>query len=182
MGHFDKWVDVRLKKDPSGRSVYFPRAYWGNGRVIQNPEVEIRLRKFAVAYNIAWSFILLALVVLFANGEIQIFLSLASILFMYGVQFFWTRHILTDCPISEEKLTFTEFQKAEAGCADKIVLSLLTLVCIFFAAASSYGLITVQSLHSRAIGVFGLLFFGLGAAKFIYQLVLKREIPNCRVP
>lgn len=176
MGHFDKWVDVRLKKDPSGRSVYFPRAYWGNGRVIQNPEVEIRLRKFAVAYNIAWSFILLALVVLFADGEIQLLLCLLSILFMYGVQFFWTRYILTDCPVSEEKLSFTEFQKAEAGYIKKIVLSLFTLVCIVLAAASFYGLITVQSLHGRAIGIFGFVFFGLGAAKFIYQLVLKGEL------
>lgn len=177
MGHFDKWVDARLKKDPSGRSVYFPRAYWGNGRVIQSPEVEIRLRKFAVTYNITWS-ILIALVVLFTEGDIQILLCLVSIPSMYSVQFFWTRYILTDCPISEEKLSFTEFQKAEAGYVKELVLFLFTLICVVLAAASFYGLITVQSLHGRAIGIFGLVFFGLGAAKFMYQLTLKGEIPK----
>lgn len=177
MGHFDKWVDARLKKDPSGRSVYFPRAYWGNGRVIQSPEVEIRLRKFAVAYNIAWS-VFLALAVLFTDGDIQILLCVVSIPFMYGVQFFWTRYILTGCPISEEKLSFTEFQKAEAGYIKEIVLFLFTLVCIVLAAASFYGLITVQSLPGKFIGIFGLVFFSLGAAKFIYQSILKGEIPK----
>lgn len=177
MGHFDKWVDARLKKDPSGRSVYFPWAYWGNGRVIQSAEVETKLRKFAVTYNIIWS-ILIALVVLFTESDIQILLCLVSIPFMYGVQFFSTRYILTGCPISEEKLSFTEFQKAEAGYIKELVLFLFILVCIVLAAASFYGLVTVQSLHGRAIGIFGLVFFGLGAAKFIYLLTLRGEIPK----
>lgn len=177
MGHFDKWVDARLKKDSSGRPVYFPRAYWGNGRVIQSPEVEIRLRKFAVAYNISWS-VLVAFAVLFTDNDTQILLFLVSIPVMYGVQFFWTRYLLTGCPISEEKLSFTEFQKAEAGYVKELVLFIFTLVCIVLAAASFYGLVTVQSLHGRAIGIFGLVFFGLGAAKFIYQLTLKGEIPK----
>jgi len=175
MGYFNRSVDNSIKRDASGRTIYYPWTYWGEGRVIEDPATEAVLRNFVSAYNISWVLIIIGSM-FFSDPDRQTALLLGAVPVMLMFFHFITRRILRGCPVSEEALTFKEYHTAVIKNLSEGALLLILICCVAVSGLSGWAFLYTKSLSDKAICILGLILFGLGAAQTVYQLKLKDEI------
>jgi hypothetical protein len=173
MGYFDKSINSSMKQDASERAIYFPWAYLGKGWVLANSGTEAKLRKFMAAYNIIWGVLLIGTIFL-TKDPVETKLLLCYIPAMLALFCFGTFRILAGCQVSGETLTFNEYYTAAAKGSNKVALLLGLLGCVAVFGLSVYASMHAKSLSDKAVCVFGMGFFALGAGKMLYLLKLKR--------
>jgi len=169
MGYFDGLVNSGFKKDGSGRTVYYPWGIFGQGRVLENAGTERTLRAFLLKYYIAVIVLVPALVVFTGAGYLVA--VLAAVLFAWFV--FTTRTLLSQCPVTEERLTAKETCAAMGAANNEAVLWLLLLTSCAFVAFGAWLALRPGPATAKLAGALCILFFGAGAGLMGYMLKLK---------
>ncbi len=163
-----------VKKDDTGRTVYFPWSYLGKGRIIESAATEVRMRKAVKIYNFLWMVLALAFGVFFQDKSRLLILAMPAMWLLFH---FVSRSILTGCPVSAEKLTLREHNTAVAKNFNEVALFLFLLVALVFTGVCIWALsasISTQTARlDKAIVFFGIFFFGLVSANLAYILSLK---------
>ena len=168
--NFFKQIECNFKKDPDGKTVFFPWSYLGRGYTIENPETEAKLGKFLKIHNLLWSVIIMAIII-FSDDHLH--LPLLAVLVMELTYFLSCRHILSGCPVSGEKLAFKEHHTAVAARSSAPGLFLLLLFCAGFTMLGGWAILANHGLAKKALGVFCALFFAVLFADLVYLLQLK---------
>jgi uncharacterized membrane protein YiaA len=170
MGYFEGLTNSNFKKDQSGNTIFFPWGVLSRGRILPDESAETKVRSFVSHYykvsvlttigvsliiGWAWSFLLLPI---------------------FGAWFYFgSKSLVSDCPYSEDKLTFKEGYSNLVAGHKKVTLWLLfifsilvTLVCILNASvATPSGQVTMW--------VFAAIFFGASSVAIGYMLKVKRN-------
>lgn len=171
MGYFDGLVNSSFKKDSSGRSVYYAWGIFGKGRVLEDARTEEKLRAFLKKYYIA--VILLATGLVAVSGLMYLLLLLIPLLTVWFIH--TTRALLSQCPVSDEKLTIKDSYSAVAAVTNEFVIWLFLLCSLIFAAGGTWIMLRPVALGARLAGALCMLLFGAGAAALAYMLRLKGE-------
>lgn len=162
-----------VKKDSAGCTVYFPWSYWGKGRIIKNPHTESRMRHLVVIYNFTWMILGLTFIIIIPN---KTHILLWAVPVMWAFFYFASGRILSDCPVSTEKLTYKEYNFAVARNFNAAALFLLLLLTLGGTGLSLFALSaqTAQAaIRGKAVCIFGVLFFGLASGNLAYIFSLK---------
>jgi len=174
LNNLERPFNNSVKKDSSGRTVYFPWSYLGKGRAIESAATEIRIRKAVKIYNFLWMVLVLTFGVFFQDKSRLLIFAMPA---MWLLFYFVSRSVLAGCPVSEEKLTFREHNSAVAKNFNEIALFLSLLVTLVFTGVCIWALSAAISkptaLGDKAIVLFGIFFFGLASANLAYVFSLK---------
>jgi uncharacterized membrane protein HdeD (DUF308 family) len=171
MGYFDGLVDSSFKKDSSGRRIYYAWGIFGKGRVLEDARTEEKLRAFLKKYYIAVILAATGLVAL--SGLMYLLLLLIPLLSVWFVH--TTRALLSQCPVSDEKLTIKDAYSAMAAVTNEFVIWLFLLCSLIFAAGGTWIMLHPVPLGARLAAAMGAMLFAAGAAALAYMLKLKKD-------
>ncbi len=170
MGYFDGLADAVFKKNAAGQTVYYPWGIFGKGYVIESEEQKERIRSFMKKnyYVILPVSIVLGLLLqrLIRSGS---YLPFLGILVVSGGAYiayfhFQTKKLLSEAPLSTEKLSLWESYRNSASSHNLATLIVLEIFSIGFVIAGFFLLTVTYNvlLPALCIGIFGLCSIAIG--------------------
>ena len=174
MGYFDGLANSSFKKDAEGRDLFFPHGMMGKGRVLPDAETADALRAKIVNFYKLLMFGGIPLMVVLVNlpGGIPLVVAI-GVLFCIG-SWFYLRHLTSDYPISDERITYAEAQRSAARGHSYIGLVVLSVISLLFVAGGVF-ILLVGDADSRLVGLLCTVFFGACFCVFLWMIVSKRR-------
>lgn len=168
MGYFNTLAIRNLKKDTSGRTVFYPIGAFGKGYILPDEAAEQRVNKFLIRY---YQVSLAAIVTfgIFDNWYMDAAIIIALIAWFIG----GTSSLVAGFPISNEKLGLKESYANQAAVVSRGTLWALLVCCMLFVVG---GLIIAATSHTTVETLLGLAcitFFGLGTVATAYMIWVK---------
>jgi hypothetical protein len=169
MGYFEGLTNASFKKDQTGSTVFYPWGVLGKGRILEDPAVEARLRKFVSRFH------KISLPVTIGVGAIVgwswslILIPLFSAWFYFG-----SKALISDSSYSDQKMKLKEGYANSAAGHSKLTLWLLFLCSVVFVMAGVLISIFAKSVNETAMGVSVTIFFGACGIAVGYMLKVKQ--------
>ena len=161
-----------FKKDRDGNTVFFPWGVFGKGRVLPDEPTATKVRAFVSGYNKVSLLVIMIFPFVVTNGWMIWSFLLAFILGAFF--YFGSKSLISDCPYSEDRLTFKEVWAKPATNHNKLILWFSFIFCLLFALGGIFIAGTANSFVQTMSGLFYVVFFGACGTAIGYMLKLKR--------
>ena len=168
MGYFDGLTSGSFKTTQDGRRLFFPWGVLGRGYSIVTEQDYLRLRRQVKGYMIV------SLVLIIASQPFGGYLVLVAVAApLIAFYFAWMWYLLRRLANSGERLSLQESMTSQAHGHGLVVLWLLEIAALAFVGCGI--LMLVVDPRQWLIALTSIVFFGLGAAKIAFMLVLRRR-------
>ena len=174
MGYFDGLTASSFKTDAQGRELFFIWGKLGKGRVIPSEDDAAAVRRYLKNYYICVFVGIVPMVMLSGHDAfgprwlttlgIFILLGLAGLIPLWLKTRAW--------PLAGERMTYRESMSASAQAHGLVSLSILIVLGLVMVAGSLFVLLYTDE---TLVGGFGVVFFGLALAIFVYMLWARRR-------
>jgi hypothetical protein len=169
-GYFKGIAAGSFRTDSHGHTVFFPYGVFARGRVLVDSAHEQRVRAFVTRYNAVGIVGSIGIVLLRRWILLVAFVPIVAAWYYFGA-----RSLIGNCPYSDERLTIKESYANSASAHNAPTLWLLLISSALFVVASAYVTMRHDTTSAqKAIGVFGILFFGAGVALLGRMLRVRR--------
>ena len=170
MGYFDGIVDLNFKKLSDGKIAFYPHGIFGSGRVLSSEQAEA-VKKFLRIYYVRLFLPVVVIGVLVNYIKFYgIILAILFVLISFIVYYIKMKPLLSGSEKTNERQGLRERLETMA-----VSMGFRTVILLFVGALLMSGLgvlILFIPKSPKIIGIFAIVFFGLGVLQFAYCLYL----------
>jgi len=182
MGYFDSLIDFKTTSD--GEIIYYPNGFWGKGYIVPSLEKKNEIQKVAKRiYKIFFFLVFVSIVglgisIILSSEKWWWVLSAFTLLILMGIAV-WCQRALKNLAQglvqSSVKITLLESYTNSAPSMSFVTLAILELITwyIIFTGFQIAGNPQYYPWLFRPLGIFAVIFFGLGSLAFLYMIIVK---------